>query len=125
MNIGINQVLVFSYEGLLHVSHDAGVHSGESLCSVDLQVIPGPLSLGWDALRYQEVPGSDTNSKQLKIGYNLKKNMNHYVIVVLVKTKVTKFISILQTKTDGIFILIVREKSYLNYFLSCNDQCET
>lgn len=51
--------------------------------------------------------------------------MNHYVIVVLVKTKVTKFISILQTKTDGIFILIVREKSYLNYFLSCNDQCET
>lgn len=43
--VRINQVLVFSYKSLFDIGHDAGVHSGEALCSVDLQVITSPLSL--------------------------------------------------------------------------------
>lgn len=50
LDVRINQVFVFSYEGLFDVGHDAGVHPGESLCSVDLQVITSPLSLCWDPL---------------------------------------------------------------------------
>lgn len=52
LDIRINQVLVFSYEGLFDVGHDAGVHSGEALGSVDLQVVTSPLSLCRDPLWY-------------------------------------------------------------------------
>lgn len=58
LNIGVHQVSVLSYEGLLHVSHDAGVHFGKSLSAVDLYVKLGPLPLCWDALREQKVPAN-------------------------------------------------------------------
>lgn len=51
LNVGVHQVSVLSYEGLLDVSHDAGVHLGEALCAVDPHVILSPLPLGRDALR--------------------------------------------------------------------------
>lgn len=55
LNVGVHQVSVLSYEGLLDVSHDAGVHLGKALRAVDLHVILGPLPLGWDALWKQQV----------------------------------------------------------------------
>lgn len=55
LDIRINQVLILSDEGLFDVGHDAGVHSGEALSSVNLQVVTGPLSLRRHPLRYQEI----------------------------------------------------------------------
>lgn len=56
LDIRINQVLIFSDEGLLDVGHNAGVHPGKALGSVDLQVVTSPLSLCRHAFRQQEVP---------------------------------------------------------------------
>lgn len=57
LDIRINQVLIFPYECLLDVGHDAGVHPGEALGSVDLQIVARPLSLCRDAFWQEEVPG--------------------------------------------------------------------
>ena len=51
LDVGIDEVLVLSDEGLLHVGHDAGVHLGEPLGSVDLQVVASPLTLQGNPLR--------------------------------------------------------------------------
>lgn len=59
LDIRINQVLIFSYEGLLDIGHDAGVHPWEALGSVDLQIVTSPLSLCRHTFRQQEVPGKD------------------------------------------------------------------
>lgn len=56
LHVGVHQVSVLSYEGLLDVSHDGGVHLGKPLSAVDLHVILSPLPLRWDPLREQEVP---------------------------------------------------------------------
>lgn len=61
LDIGINEVLVFSNEGLLDVGHDAGVHSGKSLSSVNLQVVTSPLSLCGYPIRQQQVTVQRTN----------------------------------------------------------------
>lgn len=58
--VGIHQVLVLPDEGLLHVGHDAGVHPGQTLGPVDLQVVAGPLALGGDPL-WQEQVTATTN----------------------------------------------------------------
>jgi len=58
--VGIHQVLVVPDEGLLHVGHDAGVHPGQTLGPVDLQVVAGPLALGGDPL-WQEQVTATTN----------------------------------------------------------------
>lgn len=50
LNIGVHQVPVLSYEGLLDVSHYAGIHLGEALCAVDPHMILSPLPLGRDPL---------------------------------------------------------------------------
>ena len=63
LNVGVDQVSVLSYKGLLHISHDAGVHFGKSLGTVDLHIEPGPLPLCRDALREQEVPGNERRHK--------------------------------------------------------------
>lgn len=63
LDIRINQVLIFSYEGLFDVGHNAGVHPGETLGSVDLQVVTSPLSLCRHALWQQEVPGKDVSGR--------------------------------------------------------------
>ena len=60
LNVGVHQVPVLSYEGLLHIRHDAGVHFRESLSAIDLHIKPRPLPLCWDALGEQEVSGNNT-----------------------------------------------------------------
>lgn len=65
LNIRVHQVFVFSYKGLLDVGHDAGVHPGKSLGSVDLQVVTSPLALCRYALRDQQVAGREAaNNRQ-------------------------------------------------------------
>lgn len=61
LDIRINQVLIFSYKGLFDVGHDAGVHSGEPLSPVDLQIVASPLSLCRHAVWQQEIPGRGKN----------------------------------------------------------------
>lgn len=56
LHIRVNQVLVLPNERLLHVGHDAGVHTGQPLCSVDLHVEAGPLAFGGHTIREQQVP---------------------------------------------------------------------
>lgn len=55
LDVGVHQISVLSYEGLLDISHDAGVHLGKPLSAVDLHIIPSPLPLCWDTLWEQEV----------------------------------------------------------------------
>lgn len=55
LNVGVHQVSVVSYEGLLDVSHDAGIHLGKALSTVDPHVILSPLPLCRDTLWEQEV----------------------------------------------------------------------
>ena len=53
--VGVHQVLVVPYEGLLHVGHDAGVHPRQPLGPVDLQVVPRPLALRRNPLWEQQI----------------------------------------------------------------------
>lgn len=55
LDVRIHQVSVFSDEGLLDISHDAGVHLGKPLSAVDFHIILSPLPLCWDTLWEQEV----------------------------------------------------------------------
>ena len=55
LNVGIHQVLVVPYEGLLHVGHDAGVHPRQPFGPVDLQVVTSPRALRRDPLWKQQV----------------------------------------------------------------------
>lgn len=75
LDIRIHQVFVFSYEGFLDIGHDAGVHPGESLGSVDLQVVASPLSLCRYALWYQEI----AEIKIVYDEYNVLQNFLHKV----------------------------------------------
>ena len=61
LHVGVYQVLVLPNESLLHISHDAGVHTGQSLCSIDLDVETSPLPLRRDAIREEEVPATSTD----------------------------------------------------------------
>lgn len=56
LHVGVYQVFVFPNESLLHVGHDAGVHTGQTLCSIDLDVETSPLPLWRDPVWEEEVP---------------------------------------------------------------------
>lgn len=61
LHIGVYQVLVLPDESLLHIGHDAGVHTGQSLRSIDLDVETSPLPLRRDPIWEEEVPTTSTH----------------------------------------------------------------
>lgn len=58
LHVGVDEVLVLTDERLLHVGHEACVHPGQSLGSVNFHVEPGPLPFWGHALGEQQVPVS-------------------------------------------------------------------
>lgn len=64
LDVRINQVLIFSYEGLFDVGHNAGVHSRKSLGSVDLQIVTSPLSLCRHPIWQQEIAGKKRQEEE-------------------------------------------------------------
>lgn len=61
LNVRVHQVLVLPNESLLHIGHDAGVHTGQPLCSIDLDVETSPLPLWRDSIWEEEVPATPTD----------------------------------------------------------------
>lgn len=55
LNIGVHQVSVLPYEGLLDIGHNAGIHLGKPLSTVDLHIILSPLPFCWDSLWEEEI----------------------------------------------------------------------
>lgn len=80
LDVGVHQVSVLSYEGLLDISHDAGVHLGKPLSAVDLHIILSPLPLCWDTLWEQEVSAYRHKPVELLIYQSIKHYYNAYFI---------------------------------------------
>lgn len=60
LDIRINQVLIISNESFFDICHNAGVHFGQALGSVDFHVESCPLTLSWDVFRQQKITGTRT-----------------------------------------------------------------